>query len=247
MNLRYVTPSFGKAGHITTLKFFPNTTLVVPANQIDLYKNLHPDNEIIPEPDGVKGIVQCRQFILDHFKDENIFMVDDDVREVRQNYEAKQTLIYDTAHIDSIVKNIAEIAIQTGAYLFGFGAIMMPVQYQCHEPIRTTGWINNSYMGFLKGHNLKYNTSMMEGEDFYISCLNKFLNRIHILETRYSIVTDKNFSSTSGCANYRNQETMIKTTKYLQKLFGSTVVTLKTANGGKKKVNYGERCLRLPF
>ena len=249
--MRILMPSRGRAGRCSTLAFIPSAQIVCSASEADQYAASYPKNEIIIEPPTVNNIVKCRAFILDTFRSEDIFMVDDDVTDIRrcwpENGSNALCQIKSPSHVLEILENTQFIAEQIGCYLWGYQNLVNPVQFSGHELIQLTGYLNNSYMGFRHGHNLKYNTNMCEGEDHYICLLNKFKNRVHVRDMRYCFWTEKNFAKDGGCQLYRNTAEMLKTTAYLQKLFGSDIVTQKENTAIKKNTNFGERSVHFPF
>jgi hypothetical protein len=79
MDLKVLCPSKGRAGNVLTLDCFPDLTFVVTAEEEGLYKEHYPDNEVLATPASIRGITATKQWIFDHFRDRNIFMVDDDI------------------------------------------------------------------------------------------------------------------------------------------------------------------------
>lgn len=249
--MRILMPSRGRAGKCSTLALVPSAGIVCSASEAEAYAKAYPDNEIITEPSWVNNIVKCRAWLLERFKDEDIFMIDDDVLQVRRCWPANNSnaecLITDPAHILEIFESTQFIAEQVGSFLWGYANLVNPIQFSGHELIQLTGYLNNSYMGFRKGHNLSYNKRISEGEDHYICLMNKYLNRVHVRDCRYCILTDKNFGNEGGCQLYRNTAEMLKTTAYLQRLFGSDIVSQKENTVIKQNTNLGERSIHFPF
>jgi hypothetical protein len=177
-------------------------------------------------------------------------MLDDDIIEIRRNYEStvKEIKIIEKNLIYPIICRTAELAELLGCYLWGFSNKRRPEIFHSETPILLKGYINNSFMGFNANHNLDYDVKMTEGEDHYINLLNKYKNRIHLLDERYSMLTDGNFKKAGGCQDYRSTEDMMKNTRYLQQVFGTEVVKQKrTAGDAKKNINLGERTVSTPF
>lgn len=249
--MRILMPSCGRSGKCSTLELIPSAEIVCSKAESEKYAKAYPKNNIIIEPESVNNIVKCRAFLLDRFRNEDIFMVDDDVTAVRRAFPADCSnaicLLSDPDIILEMLENTQFIAEQVGCHLWGYQNLVNPVQYTGHEPIQLTGYLNNSYMGFRKGHNLKYTTRIKEGEDHYICLMNKHLNRVHVRDCRYYFVTRENFGNSGGCQLYRNTSEMLKTTQFLQKLFGYDIVVQKENTAIKKNTNLGERTVRFPF
>jgi len=244
--IKIVSLSKGRAGNITTHKVIDDIIVVCPANEVDLYRDLNPDLEIVSEPKDCRGITQARQFVLDQFDD--VFMVDDDIEYVRNffNGEGEDYKVTNKQHVRDIIEQTRSIAEQMGAKMFGYTHRRRPVAYYPQQPFRTTGFLNGSHCGFLKGHNLEYDTNMIEGEDYYMSCLNVFKNRFMIIDDRYGFMTTDNFANSGGCSGDRNTQIMQDDTLYLREHFGD-VVKMKKWSTHKKNVREGERTIQFPF
>jgi len=243
-----VSPSLGRAGKTLVQDKVSNVTFVVPERQVAEYKEHLPNNEIVGCPNEIKGIVGTRQWMLEKWK--NIFMIDDDIYVIRRQYVDSQKTDTNITEPDvawEVIQDLASITKQMGGFHFGFSNAREPVQYEAMRPITHTKYINNSFMGFLDGHNLKYDLSMDEAEDYYICCLNIYKNRFSVIDQRYVFKTHDNFTSDGGCALYRTQESMIRNTERLKALFGSDIVHDKIQSKLKKKINKGERILIFPY
>ena len=178
-------------------------------------------------------------------------MVDDDVVCVRRAFSEDgsnaASKIVEPSYILEILESTQFIAEQVGCHLWGYANLTNPVMFTGCQLIELTGYLNNSYMGFRKGHNLKYNVRMTEGEDHYICLMNKYLNRVHVRDKRYSFHTEKNFAKDGGCQLYRNTSEMLKNTAFLQRLFGYDIVSQKENTCLKQNTNLGERTIHFPY
>ena len=243
-----VCPSRGRAAKVLTKKLVKDLIIVVPHNEVQEYKKYNPNCEIIGTPDHIKGITPTRQWILEKYKDEHLFMIDDDVNDVRRNFEdiTDNISLKDPDTIREIILETAETASNLGTGLFGFSKIRNPVEYNPMNPLAMTGFVNNSFMGFVKGHKLSYDLRFSEGEDHYMSCLAVYTYRFVLIDNRWSFMTVDNFQAIGGCNGYRTVETMKENTLLLRKTFGK-VVQVKHAGPTKKKVNEGERSLIFPY
>jgi len=241
-----VCPSKGRATNVLTKKLIEDLILVVPAKEVEAYKDNNPECTVIGEPDYVKGITSSRQFVLDAFQ--NVFMIDDDVVSIRKNWVEKgeEYLVQDPDEVRDIIQRAGDIAQDINAKMFGFANLRDPLHYVSHKPVGFTGYLNASYTGYLDGHNLAYDVSYPEGEDHYMSCLNVYKNRYMFIDHRYSFVTQGNFSAEGGCNLDRTKEDMLLTTLKLRKTFGN-VIKIKKPTAGKSKLREGERTVSFPF
>lgn len=244
--IKIVCPSKGRCDNVRTLKLIPDLTLIVPEREAEDYRANYPDTEVIGTPDTVRGIVATRQWILDNYDD--VFMIDDDIKCVQRNFAFgdQELNTRDVAKIHDIIESTTNMARDIGAKVFSFSKIRHPMEYHGFEPISHTGYMNASFCGFLKGHGLRYDLSMIEGEDHYISCINAVKNRYCLIDNRYSFISDGNFTAIGGCNGYRTNKSMEDTTLYLRKLFGDAI-QLKQPTKSKAKVNKFERSLHFPY
>lgn len=225
-----------------------NFLLVVREDELEKYKEHNPEIETIGTPPHINNIAKTRQWILEKYVDENIFMVDDDVTAVVRTYVEKgeESKIDDPVTILEIIRENAYIAKQIGAFTWGYQSIRNPNEYNSHKPLKHTGYLNNSHIGFLKGHGLVYDLGYGEAEDYYISCLNYYKHRFSLIDRRFTFMTKDNFLASGGVNDIRTIDMMVENTIKLREVFGECIVVKKpTAN--KKKVHMGERSIVFPY
>jgi len=246
LNIDVLCPSKGRFSKVMTKRLFPNLKLIVRHDEVDQYKEANPDVEVIGTPASVKSLVATRQWMLEKFGTQ--FMVDDDIVSLKRMYAepSEPASIDDPELVMQIVEMNAWMAQAIGAKMWGYQSWQNPTEYVSQKPFRFTTFLNNSYMGFLDGHDLAYRTDMEEAEDYYISCLNVFKNRYMFVDRRFTFSTKDNFLSDGGCNDVRTTEVMMKNTLILRRTFGE-VVTTKKATNTKKHVHKGERSISFPF
>lgn len=239
-------PSKGRAGHVSTLNMISNVKLIVPEKEKESYQESHPDTEVIATPRQVNNISKTRQWILNQWPDN--FQVDDDIYKIVRNYyeDVNFRTVNNPDEAYQIIQGSAYLAKQFNAKMWGFGALKRPNQYDPNRPFRFTGLLYGSFVGFFKGHNLYYPEDLLKAEDYFISCLNIYKNRYMFIDTRFTFHTKDNFEAVGGCNDTRTTEIMAKNTIELKKLFGDAI-QLKKPSNIRKKVNWGERSLKLPY
>ena len=244
--IKIVVLSKGRSNNVKTKNVISDLTIVCPSNEVEDYKKHNPECEVLSEPENCRNITQARQFVLDTF--EEVFMIDDDVEFIRNffNGEGEDYKVTTKQHARDIIEQTRSIAEQMGAKMFGYTHNRRPVAYNSHKPFKTTGFLSGSHTGFLKDHNLKYDTTMPEGEDYYISALNVYKNRFMLIDTRYGFFTTDNFNNNGGCSTDRNTIVLQEDTIKLREYFGE-VITLKKSTGHKKNIREGERSVKFPF
>lgn len=246
MEIKIVCPSRKRADHLLTKNVIENLIVIVRQEEVEEYRRKNPDVEIIGTPEWVDNIAKTRQWMFDTF--DQVFMVDDDVTGVHRTYieKGETSKITDKQTVFEIIRECAYITKEIGAYVFGFQSIRNPNEYISHRPFRHTGYLNNSHIGFIKGHNLVYSQEFGEAEDYYISCLNYYKHRYAFIDTRFTFHTKDNFLAQGGVNDLRTTEMMVENTLKLRKLFGE-VVKIKKPTNNKSKVHLGERSLVFPY
>lgn len=239
-------PSRSRASQVLTTRLVNDLVLVVNADQRDEYRECNPNNIVLSPPDNIRGITPTRSWMLENFI--NIFMVDDDVVQVRRNYVEKgeDGNITDPNEVSEIIDYSFYVARLLGAKMFGFPSTRNPLEYNSHAPFGFTGYYNNSHVGFLEGHGLRYSNEFGEAEDYYISLMQAHKNRYGFFDRRFTFITKENFVGTGGCCEYRTTEMMMDNTLRLRQLFGEAV-KVKHPSHTKGHVHAGERSISIPF
>lgn len=239
-------PSRGRAKNILTKALIPDIVLVVNANEKEEYEKYNPELIVLSPPEDVKGITPTRNWMLNNFHD--VFMVDDDVCQVKRNYVESGEIesIKDPILIKEIIEFAFYVSRKMGAKMFGFRSTRNPLEYDAFRPFRFTGYYNHSHVGYLQGHGLKFDNSFGEAEDYYMSLLQAYQNRFGFFDGRFTFVTKDNFLSQGGCCEYRTINMMKENTIRLKELFGDAVL-VKRATATKGRINEGERSITIPF
>lgn len=245
-NLKIICPSKGRADNVLTTKFIREMIILVPHGEGKAYREHNPDFEVIETPVGLHGITRTKQWMIDNW--DEWFSIDDDVIRVTRQYESTKDAmqVTDPDEVVDIIQRLRDMAVEMGAFMYGFNHYRQPELYNAHKPFSHTGYLNSSHFGLLPGHNLYYNLDMLEAEDHWISLLNAYTNRFFLKDHRYAFATKDNFKAKGGCNDYRTSESMVDNTILLRKQFGEAVV-LKEATSRKKIINKGERSLKVPF
>ena len=85
LSLRLVIMSRGRAKTMTSHRLFPTATILVPESERPLYAAIAVDGVPISThletiPDDVRGISAVRNWIVRHFTEEAVVMIDDDIK-----------------------------------------------------------------------------------------------------------------------------------------------------------------------
>jgi hypothetical protein len=221
-----VIPSAGRASTMTTHKLFRKSYVCVPESQADEYREYHP--AVVPHPDSVHGMGEKRQWILDHFEEEIIFMADDDISYLCYMGKGDASVggvydkITDPDHIWDVLQNTANIARDLGTNLFGFNEIPDKRKFDYIDPFSTRDRINGFAMGIIKdGQRFDPRLVVKQDYDFFLMTL--FWKRFVWRDQRYCFVA-KHYTNKGGLCDHRSTSKEIECIKILQQKFGKQVV-----------------------
>jgi hypothetical protein len=246
IEIKVVIPSHKRANRVKTLDHVANAIVCVPQAQERIYREANPDAEIIVHPDSVIGLAPKRQWIYDKFK--NVFMLDDDIIDVKRLYadESNEGRV-DPETAWHVIQHAGNLAHLMGVYLFGFNKAPMPLGYNEFEPFQLSGHITGCAFGMLEGSKMKFRTDIVAVEDFYISGINAYYHRKCFLDLRYNFTQEKTFVNVGGLSDFRTEETEKKDTLLLRQLFGECVQVKKENLGLAKNKNKYGRTFKTPF
>lgn len=118
--IRVLIISRGRYDTISTTSLLPDEVeVLVPESEKKLYE-ANIKNPILTIPDDQIGLGMVRNWVLDHFKEEIIVMVDDDIS-CMYNLQGKLSRrINDPEEMMQVILNTAVMAYDSGAKVFGY-------------------------------------------------------------------------------------------------------------------------------
>jgi hypothetical protein len=141
MNLRLIILSRSRARTMTSHRLFPSATLLVPESELEQYAPIPLEKATVP--DSVMGISSLRNWVLKHFKDDAIIMLDDDISacvcmvSLRcRKLSVEETLV--------MLTNSAFNARGAGARLFGWHQRSDPRLLQRNDPFGINHWVGGA-------------------------------------------------------------------------------------------------------
>ena len=225
--LRVVIPSKGRQGLIgkAALRLFPDATVTVAESEVAAYAGVtYPDGrrliseeQLVPHPDDVSGIGPIRQWVLDHFDDECIVMVDDDVYELVLLVHYVPRKMSQPEVVRQVVHNAANVAQGIGAPVFGFNQAWDVRKFRPFEPFSLNSWAGG-VIGII-GRDLRYdpNLRLRADIDFCLQALQR--KRITFIELRFSFM-HRRFGVAGGNASNRSSRRNEEEIAYLQRKWG---------------------------
>jgi hypothetical protein len=225
--VKIVSPSNKRAASVMSTRLAEDVALCVPANQEGEYREHNPNDEIVPVPMEVKGLVRTRQWILERFG--SIFTIDDDVATVRDMLAPLDVkpIYLKPREVTELIYSRAQMAADLGVYLFGFSNVPRPIFVKPMHPFRFTGFMPGHSLGILSGSKLFYHPESGLKDDYWISLLNAYHHRIFLKDMRYWFGQKDTFKNEGGVSGERNMASEARYTEFLRRHFGSEVVKSK--------------------
>jgi len=255
--MQIIIPSKGRADTITTHLIFPSAKIVVIESEYEAYaKNVGADR-LVTLPAGLSGLTDTRNFILDNWRHETIYMADDDAIGLGRNHiiggghlddaAYEKNIIKDPQICEAIIKELAALAESGGAWLFGL-KWCKDKHFSGFEPFKLSGFVGQG-LGFVKNHKLTYDKRCTLYDDYDISLMNLYQKRFCVVDQRYWLNVVDTAVNPGGLSNERNQTRYEVCFKAMRKKWGSAVER-RERNGrdGKRDMQYNYLIkLNLPF
>lgn len=220
--VRFVVPSRERAGILAScaLRMFPYATITVAESEMETYAQALAgrDNPLIPHPDDVTGIAPIRQWVLDHFDEESICFVDDDVHQMRSALGYRGMNITDPNVALRIVENAATIAKGIGTAMYGFNQAGGDVRkFRPQNPILLNSW-SGGVIGIV-GRDIRYDTALLLRADIDFAIQTMLEKRITYVDNRFSFI-HRRFGLTGGNARNRSEKRNRDEIDYLLRKWG---------------------------
>jgi TET-Associated Glycosyltransferase len=246
-------PSHKRAATITTHRLAPDAIVCVPESQAAEYQAAGCPN-VRTHPDSIRGLTPKLNWMLDHLADnDGIIFLDDDLEYLCRCFTSRDDKISrkvtEASLIHEIITETAALAAEMGAYFFGWESSESTIRYYSGlDPFAFTGFINGCAMGFIAGHGLRFDESIVAKNDYDICALNAFRHRICFKDTRYAFCQRETFTGSGGQSFYRNSQTEARDIAILRRKYGEAIVVGK--QGGTRKRDYAgvkKVTLKLPY
>lgn len=188
--------------------------MLVPESERDEYARVLP-NQILTVPDDVCGLGALRNWILDHFEDETVIMLDDDVDKLYCLTGALTKQVNDPDEVAWVLFNTAVMAKDAGCSVFGYSQTDIR-KFNGTDPFALCGWVG-CVIGVI-GRKLRFRDDAFKVDiDFCLKSL--LVDRIVWIDTRYKF-NQKRDTNSGGNALFRTQEKFKASVDSLVKRWG---------------------------
>lgn len=237
MGIRIIIPSKSRVEDCRiALTLFPQATVVVNEEQAPQYEVL--GVPLLAHPRELWGIGPLKNWILDHVPDEELFIVDDDVYQVRSpvGSPTKSHVIKDPETIRLFIENTAEIARGIGAPVFGFDQTGGDTRkFRPQDPLGFSGWVGAA-MGII-GRKIRFDPELRIRADIDFCLTAQLRQRVIVIDKRFSFIHRKRWSYPGGNTQSRSGKRNQVELAYLQAKWGKWITVTNSATTTRIVVN----------
>lgn len=235
--MKIVIPSRRRSKTIVreTLALVPHAYVIVDETERDDYHGLTKKNRLWTHP-SLPNFPHIANHVLDEHPGEPIVLLGDDHTNVVSmvGWSARKINRRD---IDRLLYNAANCAHDAGAKLFGFGRNANPITFEPMRPYRLAQWVT-SPIGFLPGHELRYDERLPLMGDVDISLQSLLKHRIVWFDGRFCFV-GKALNNAGGTAHQRSAAAFARERELLKEKWGKYIRFDNTAVHGSERYRKG--------
>lgn len=192
--------SRGRYDTIKTHKILPSfIEVLVPESEKEMYES-RIINPVITVPDSVKGLGFLRNWVLEHFPEETVIMIDDDIHYF-YCLTGENTKAVDSDEFFQHLINTAVMAKDAGCHVFGFSQTDIR-KYNGTQPFSLNGWVG-CIIGVI-GRKYRFRDDYFKVD--IDMCLQSLLvDRIIWIDNRFYCSQDRD-NNKGGNAKFRTKE-----------------------------------------
>jgi hypothetical protein len=182
-------PTHGRAGRVHTFQVLPDIPLVVAKSQVPLYREAHPEAELIEHPDDVVGIAPKRQWIVDNLGP-RVMMFDDDLKHMvdLQVGAGEDARVKDPQIVRDLTYRLFDMADEMGVHVCGFNTYLDPALYRPHRPFSLRHMVSGHCLGLIADERLRLpQMPHMLTDDLYVSAMAAYHDRMLLTDNRYGL------------------------------------------------------------
>ena len=134
--MKILIPSYNRAGNVSTYHKIDDSIIVVPESQYKDYVKHYDKSRLFVIPDKLDGnVARKRNAILDNYPDKEIFMIDDDLINVK---EIKTGRKLNSIEFTRLIESGFDIINGLGLHFFGFNWSNQPLHNNPEIPFSFT-------------------------------------------------------------------------------------------------------------
>lgn len=223
VKLHKIVLSRGRAESISTHTLLKDGDfdLVVPESQLEAYQSrVKNARNILTVPDDLKGLGKVRNRILDMYNNEDMVMLDDDLKHFTSLMGLSPKNYHDPVIVDQIIMNCYRNALEAGCTLFSFNQKCDVRKYRQSQPFSFTVW-SGTIMG-LCGEKKRFTevNDLKVDADYSLKCLLE--DRRVWVDQRFGFLCIRD-TNTGGNAEFRSPEKINEEIAFLKDKWGKHI------------------------
>ena len=228
--------SRGRADTITTHKVLPDwVEILVPESEESDYRQ-KVSNPILTIPDDVKGLGEVRNWVLKHFDEETVIMIDDDIKCLYRLTGKLTQRVTDKEEIVQVLINTAVMAKDMGVHCFGFAQTDIR-KFDGTDPFKLCTWVG----GVIGVIGRKYDFRKDKFKVDIDFCLqNLLVDRIIFQDSRYTFPQSRD-NNVGGNSMFRTEDDFKKSVDSLKEKWGDNIKVRDFKNQIKISLSVGRR------
>ena len=221
MEYKIFSPSYKRSNLCKTHRYLNNVIYVIRESEAEEYKDVHDKLWIVP--DSAQGnLCRIRNYILNNAKEENIILIDDDIKYFGR-WNGNKSHKLNEGEVYKMIENGIGLATDLNVHFWGLNCLMDKGAYREYTPFGSCQYIGGPFQAH-RNNDLRYDEKIYLKEDYdmTIQILNKYRKNLRL--NMYHYVCDQN-TLAGGCAEYRNIAREMEHNKMLQKKWGKDIIT----------------------
>lgn len=227
-----VTPSYKRPRDCITAEYLSKAKIAVHEFEADEYRE-HNDNELLAMPDELQkqGMSAIRNWILDNTDDDEVLMIDDDIRYIGCFKQGQKRQLSED-EVYHLVANGFRMAKELGTKLWGVNLQSDRKFYREYTPFSFSVVVLGPFMGIIKDPDIRFDErlGLKEDYDYSLQVLKKYRKVLRYNKYHYKA---RHIEDDGGAATYRTMKKEKEQAKLFQEKWGDDIVKIdrETQNG----------------
>lgn len=217
-DIKLLILSRGRSETITTTNVMPEwvEVLVPESEKSDYERNIN--NPILTIPDSEKGLGKVRNWVLRHFDNDIVIMMDDDLKYLYCLTGERTKRVNDKDEIIQVLINTSVMAKDLGVHCFGYAQTDIR-KYNGTDPFKLNTWVGG-VIGII-GRKYEFRDDKYKVDIDY--CLQNLLaDRIVFQDTRYTWPQSRD-NNKGGNSAFRTEDDYDKSVNSLKEKWGDAI------------------------
>lgn len=200
-------PSKGRAGKVRSQAILPSASVYVPALEAGAYRDTGSTN-VVPVPNGVRGITATRNWILANTKARRVVMIDDDVRAQGFTHLFERHAVHEPLDEETWMgefRKLFEVTEQLRFRIWGVRTDSATRACYPYFPFRFRSYVTASCIGIVNDGRVRFDEAFPVKEDYELCC-RCITEDGGVLSAQYLFWQNTHWHDPGGCHDYRTEK-----------------------------------------